>query len=208
MYEKVIQYITKNGYVINEGELLLCSDTEISNKSGVSKERIRQIRKKLGLPPNKDEVRARKNQNLFNKRLQQLLEYIKKHPKGLRIQFLKKEFHWKFDTKYVKQLAKTNNIKISFIKNTTDYYHGISKYESNKCRCGICKLSNCIRCRFYKLGKLIGYGAVDELANKYYKKYKKDKDPHKKEFYKFLETTEQVKNCKEMKGQTSKRENQ
>lgn len=174
------EYITSTGYKITVDDLHKFSDVEIANTSGLSRQRIFQIRKQLSVPSNKTETRIKTNRKINETRTEKIINYIKNNPNNICVKLIKKKFYWKANKTLIQRIAIENSIKISFKFNKSIYEHSLGKYQHKKCDCKICKLANSIYCN-KKLD--ISITDADRYANLYINEYLSYRN--KKLFYVF-----------------------
>lgn len=180
--------------LIDNSELGTTSDTQIAKKYGLSKERIRQIRKKKNIEkysPSKEKT-------------SKLIEYIKINYEMFDFKEALNKFKYvKFEKNrsnrlsksLIKKIATKLNLELKFKgeKERYPYIHSLNNRRDNKCACKICKLSKAIWVRFHKYDVKLKTIQCDYYANEYIEMYEKDKTQYKSNFYLFIENDLNVK---------------
>lgn len=162
-------------------------DNQIAKQYGISRERIRQIRVREGIPTYKPKSKQKLNN-------QKLLKYLKKNKNNVKITdirnlgiiYLNRTL---INKKFLIKYAKLNKINIIFAANRK-YKHGYTNSQYG-CKCKICKLAKAIYQVFrVKIINGISYHISpiqsSYYANKYILKYKNDKSRKKTKFYGYL----------------------
>lgn len=155
-------------------------DSELAKKVGLSRERIRQLRKKKNIPK-------------FSKNKEKeflLLNYIKNFNGELTlidivintgIRTLNGSM---LSISKLKTLCEKHNIKYLFkIDKKEKYTHNINAYRCKICKCPICKLANCLENWSFTHLKNVNFDFINQFANNYIDFYQNDMSRYKKNFY-------------------------
>lgn len=154
-------------------------DAVLALEWGLSRERIRQFRKRLNL-----EKHGYVDRDILN---QNLIEFLKQNiNKPITLIQIKSELklNFKLSISYVKKLANENNIKVIF-KSEKRYEHCFYSYR-NGCRCLICKACNSVHAYLYYKHIKVIYRDVEYYVNEYFDLYESDRSFGHKNFYKFM----------------------
>lgn len=158
-------------------------DNVLSKSWGISRERIRQFRKKYSIP------KYDKNYHLREERLEKIKTYLINNDNNIiTLKSLSEELNISFchlSVNYINELIKCLNLNIIF-RNQKYFEHSSNTYAKGICRCQIC-----IACRTVSMNLLnkkikCSVKVVDYVVNNFFDLYESDTAFGHKNFYKFL----------------------
>jgi transcriptional regulator with XRE-family HTH domain len=170
-------------------------DSELAKIAGVSRTRIWQLRNKKGIPAFKPPKGSPHPRTIANEK--KLKIFLKKYKnKDISLRLIREkigisQYRGKpLNLNVVLDFAEKNKIKIQLKRRpNSEFSHGRRAYSKKLCNCVICKLSNNINTQFRNLKTPLRSKHIDELANKYIKRYLNDKSFKRQKFWKFLKKT-------------------
>lgn len=164
-------------------------DSVLAKKWGISRERVRQLRKKKELKEINSINFKRSNsfdRNLINNKI---LEFLKKNKdKKITLDDLHKYLSGKYyfiTKKYVKDLGKSIDVDVLF-KSEIEFQHCYTTYRKG-CRCLICTTCHTVEYTLkHKLKIKCRIPDIDRYINNYFYLYELDTTKGHKIFYNFM----------------------